>query len=458
MTKKKLLSSLEELQNDGLITEEAALEAQKRLNAKKRHTGRIFTVIGALIAAAGIIITFAALWEEIPALLIKLLTFLPLLIGAGLGAFALTKEKVNPILNESASVIWCAGVAAVLAAAGSTVGSGLNIRFNTQLIFSVFALLAVPVSFVLKSILPLIAANAAVLFSFGDFYGFYGRTELLIYLSSLAVFASTVVFAVLERNDYTYRGFASRWLSIAAAVEHSVIFINFIEMKISFDLHPGVLAAPVLALLLLISLKRDELAEPFKITGTVGAVALSFITAAAPCFYTDTTVIGGFGEPNRLPLIAAACASALVTVCIGVIYILKNKDGKLNCAPAAALIASAVLLTLNTLLPYTAFIDELSSELYMIVGSVLTAALCACLIASGLKELKFAKTNLGIVGIIVLIVIWVEESILSPVFIDLSLIIFGAGIIAANIRIAKQKKLKKTLDAIITTDEGSESK
>ena len=458
MTKKKLLSSLTQLQTDGIITPEAAQEAQKRLTAEKRHTGKIFTVVGAVIAAAGIIITFAALWDKIPALFIRLLSFLPLIGGAALGAFALTKEKANPILNESASVIWCAGAAAVLAGACSTVGGGINIRFNAEFIIAIFALLTLPVAFVLKSIVPLIAANAAAMFAFTEYHPFEVSTDLFICITSFAAFASTVIFAVLQRNDHTYRGFASRWLALAAAVMHSIVFINFIEMKIDFDLHPGVLLTPALAALLLVSLKRTEAAEPFKILGTVGAVTAAFITALAPCFYEDTTLIADFGAPDRLPLIAAACVSALTTVCFGVIYALKNKEGVLNSAPAIAITVSAVLLTLDTVLVPLPFLCDVTDMLYTVAGSVLTAALCICLIITGLKELKFAKTNLGIIGAIALIVIWVTESILSPIFIGLSLIVFGAGIIAANIRIAKQKKIKKALETIIMTDEGSESK
>ena len=74
----------------------------------------IFSILGALLVGAGLVLIFVTFWQEMPLLFKGILSFVPLLAGQASGLFVLWKKKDKAPWCEGGSVLWTAGIAATL--------------------------------------------------------------------------------------------------------------------------------------------------------------------------------------------------------------------------------------------------------------------------------------------------------------------------------------------------------
>ncbi len=74
----------------------------------------VFSILGALLVGAGLVLIFVTFWKDMPLLFKGLLSFVPLILGQASGLFVLWKKKDKAPWCEGGSVLWTAGIAATL--------------------------------------------------------------------------------------------------------------------------------------------------------------------------------------------------------------------------------------------------------------------------------------------------------------------------------------------------------
>ena len=124
--------------------------------ARRRTLGVALSALGALFAAAGVIMIFVYFWRDLGELFKTVLAFLPLAVGGGVGMWAVFSKKENPFLREAAAVLWVAGVLATNALANSVFA--LHAGFGRLLAWDI--LLTLPVMFLLRAAVACTAALA----------------------------------------------------------------------------------------------------------------------------------------------------------------------------------------------------------------------------------------------------------------------------------------------------------
>ena len=145
-----LKKELPTLENERVISSEVAgrLKSYYDENTESgMHWAVIaFSVIGSLLMGTGIILLFAHNWDELGRPTRALLSFCPLLIGAVLSLVALIK-KGGTALRESAGLFHSLAVGASIALIGQT----YHLPSNTPAFLLTWALLIMPLMFVLRS-------------------------------------------------------------------------------------------------------------------------------------------------------------------------------------------------------------------------------------------------------------------------------------------------------------------
>lgn len=94
----KLQNELEELQREGIISQEVAQNIQNYLNTRKiPNAGNnfltIFGVFGALLIGLGLILILAHNWDDLPKLVKTIIAFIPLIVGQLVCLYILIKPQ-----------------------------------------------------------------------------------------------------------------------------------------------------------------------------------------------------------------------------------------------------------------------------------------------------------------------------------------------------------------------------
>lgn len=142
------LSSALETETEALIygrRRNVGLEAET--DARRHTLGIVLSALGALFAAAGLIMIFVYFWQDLGEFFKTVLAFLPLAAGGAAGLLALFSKKENVFFREAAAVLWIAGLLSTNALANSVFA--LDAGFGRLLAFDI--LLTLPVMFLLQS-------------------------------------------------------------------------------------------------------------------------------------------------------------------------------------------------------------------------------------------------------------------------------------------------------------------
>jgi len=102
-------SDIDRLQADGLISTEQhrAIIQHFQLDRDSHKLLTVFSIIGAVLVASGVILLIAANWEDIPRF-VKLLGALALMLGAHYGGWRLQQGERHPIVAEALHLVGAA--------------------------------------------------------------------------------------------------------------------------------------------------------------------------------------------------------------------------------------------------------------------------------------------------------------------------------------------------------------
>lgn len=148
---KTFVKDLDELVQANIISSGTAQEIRSYYQSKEVKKPNRFPVIvnvlGALLASLGIILVIAHNWDKLGRFAKTIIAFLPLLLGQGLCAYTLLKQKNSVTWKETSAIVLFFGVAACI----SLVAQTYNISGSLSDFLLTWMLLVIPLVYIMPS-------------------------------------------------------------------------------------------------------------------------------------------------------------------------------------------------------------------------------------------------------------------------------------------------------------------
>ncbi len=385
----------------------------------------VFSILGALLVGAGVVLVFVTFWKEMPLFSKGILSFLPLLAGQASGVFVLMKKKDKVPWCEGGSVLWSAGIAATL----TLIYNIFDLSIEWQNILLLVSLSVMPVIVLLRSVAPL-----AVYYGCSIFWGFYLFEEED---SLLALFATALFLVVgcihsaylLKAENKSHRSISAVWLSVIAVTVFVVIMgIGIDDFELALV---GLMA--VFICLYLLSFKDGDMAMPYKIPGLIGTAILMFIHG---WIYFDNLIADKYNIIYIVVCVLAVIVTALST---------KFKDKDKFSIIYIGIVCISYIISICSL--------YVEGDNYRQIAQMFTAILKVPALAgyivmmiSGGREKKLIPINIGFVGVSAMTILVVAQSGLSMLGNGIMLLVFGGVLLAINFKISKAKQKTPTLE------------
>ncbi len=415
----------------GKLREIFGVSIEELLYGKKRNTAlelhkpdytatliTVFSVLGAILAGAGVIMIFGFSWERLPDFLRGSLCFLPMLAGQAAGVFVLTKKQDKKAWYEGGSVLWMAGVIA----SGFMCCSFFGFRVAEWVPYLVMTLMVLSVMLVMKSV-----AALPVFYGFGTWFCLMLAEEngsnLTDYWRLYQFFAAALLMGVLAVGVYFTvmlkktepKSFSSDFALWITAIAFPVITTFFVVLNnLDYNIPVYWVSAILLAYSVFAQRKKDA-ASPFSILGFIGTAVLSGYYGIA-FDIADTATVEDEG------VIAVVAGFALVA---GAVVSIKGKF-----RTKTQLAAAVIFLVMQTVYVF-------STDAMLTFFSL---AFFAIMIGEGALSKKLLPMNTGFVGFLFLIMCWVIQADLDTLETGLVLLCCGGAILGVNLVIAKSKK------------------
>lgn len=404
------------------------LEAPKPDRRKAMNI--VFATLGSLLSATGLIIIIVSFWDMLPDAFLAFLSFLPLLIGGTIAAWAYAKKKNSIGWSEGASVAWVAGLVATF----GLVVAMFSIDIDLYLATIGLAAMILPIAFIMNSVFPL-----TVYFGIATFYisneAYFGFTVFTA-VSGFLMFLAGLIF-VFRQPHNDYRRKYSSWLVLISA---SVISLFIAESTAQTAESPTLLC---MSLGILIALYASDNAEksayPFRF---ICVPAISVILCAL-CVSTEDLVRGSYYIAPDPMLRFPGTAPFVSAIIIAIGIIIGKKSFAKNPTKTAFIIFSALAAALCTVCSVTSeFFNRDADKAINIIITLISFAVSITIIVAGIRKSKMLTVNLGLIMLCFLVYFTIFAGNFDIVYSGIACIVMGAILLFLNYRMSKSFKAK----------------
>ena len=419
-----IIHALPQLVEAGVITagtaEDIKAYYQQQSQGHANRANVIFGIIGAVLVGLGIILIVAHNWDELSRPVKVMLSFLPLLIGQALCAFALLKKRGNVTWSESSAcfLFFAVGVSIAL------VAQVYNIPGNsTEFIFT-WMLLSFPLIYIMPS-----------------------SMISLLYLGGITIYAVQADYGSISLQHYHYW-----WLLLLMLPHYVLLVLKNPAGNFTFFHHWMLPLSLTICLGTLLTT-----ADGYEPIAYIGLFAVFYFIGTAPWFPSAGKVnangfafIGSLGTMiiffmasfkdfwNNIAghdahfSIAATLGLLLPAAFAGLLffsYLRRNKGNEVNlfiCAfPAFYMIY---------------FIGRYDPFIAAVLMNALVLGTAIVIVLRGLKLNNLAVLNYGLLVVAILVTCRFFDTDLSFVMRGLLFVAVGAGFFFANNRLMKKRK------------------
>lgn len=394
----------------------------------------ILSVAGTVFIALGLVLMFFEFWEDFPEILKVILSVVPLLIAQGFAAYVLRKKHGHTSWGE------CAGTAIVIGAVSTValINSVLDIHCGTENCLVIDALMCIPAIFLFNAIVPL-----AVCLGMAVFMTVYGY-----FVPAAAIILICIAYTVYNRKKvYDARFSAAAFLSLLAVELFALCPFCF-----GADLAVKRASAAVLPIALLLPFALDLIS--FKTDSVFQAPVRIFNLFGGLFVLTFMALIGMVGHIEfymffAVPLVVLLCAYT-------VLFFIKHRNWRETSILTLISGVSVVVWMINCLLWLSPEIAEFIGDFFITVSCFSASVFAVCKIAEGVKNISFLKVNAGLIAALINLLMWYSVFAPDVFIIGITLLIFGAVIIAVNSIMAYRIKKAKNGDASEVTENAEE--
>lgn len=405
------------------------LEAPKPDRRKAMNI--VFATLGSLLTATGLIIVLISFWDMLPEIFLAFLSFLPLLLGGGIAAWAYSKKKNSIGWSEGSSVAWVAGLVATF----GLVIAMFNLDIDSYFATIGLAGMILPIAFIMNSVFPLTVYYGITTFYISNeaYFGFSAFTVI----SGFLLFLAGLVYIIRQPSD-DYRRKYSNWLVIISA---SVILVFFADSSALTSEAPAIFCMILGILTALYAADRGENpAYPFRF---ICVPAISVIMCIL-CLNSEDFIRGSYyisrNPELKFPGIAPFASALIITLGI----IIGKKSLKNNPAKTAFVVFSSLAATLCTACSVTAefFNRQADTAIYIII-TLISFAASITIIVAGIRKAKLLTVNLGLFMLCFLVYLTIFMGNFDIVYSGISCIVMGGILLFLNYRMSKSFKAKE---------------
>ncbi len=417
----------------GKLAEVFGVSLEELIYGKKRNTTLelektsynntltiVFSILGALLVGAGLVLIFVTFWQEMPLIFKGILSFVPLIAGQASGLFVLWKKKDKVPWCEGGSVLWTAGIAATM----TLIYNIFDLSIDWTGVLLIIALSVMPVIVLLRSVAPL-----AVYYACSIIWGIetYDSSDLLIALvaaATLIVIGCIHSTHLIRIEKKSHRSIFAQWISVIAVT----VFVCMIGIGIDDLLLMVVGLMAVAICLYLISFKEPDMAMPYRIPGLFVTAILMFIFAAVYLDYLKA-------DAYNIVYIALCLGAVVVT---GALTVREAKD-RFSLGYIAIVTVFYAMFITSLYAMGDKFNDDIADAFTIILKLPAFAGFVVMMI-SGAREKKLIPINLGFVGVAGLVMVVISQSGFSMLGNGIMLLVFGGILLAINFKISKAKQ------------------
>lgn len=380
----------------------------------------VFSILGTLLAGTGIVFIFVYFWQKLPLFSKAILSFIPLLAGQAAGVYVLLRKKDNIPWCEGAGMLWTAGIAATLI----MIYNIFELIIDWYVLLILLSILILPAILLLNAVSPIAVFYGCIIAWF--FTGGYHNPLFTIILSAVLLATGTYYTShLIKAEKKSLRSIAAQWLSIIACFTFTASAGTEISGNI-ITLITGTGASGLI--LLMLSLKDEELIMPYRIPGLLLTSIMLFANGGA--FFGST-------EKDAENIIFTALM--YLGVIITFIFTKNKMKDKLFSSYIAVSCLSFLIFSFGLFL----FPDRSTDSAEFIFISILKIIALASniiLMIWGGKSKRLIPINTGFISVAALTILIVSQSGLSLIGNGILLLIFGALLLAVNFRISRQNQ------------------
>lgn len=431
----ELLSSALEVGIEEIIYGEKrniGLEPPENDKRKQKLMSIVFATLGSLLTATGLIIILVSFWDRIPDYFLAALSFLPLILGGTIAAWAYTKKKNSIGWSEGSSVAWVAGLAASYALVC------VMFNYDADFYFSVTALsmLTLPMAFIMKSAFPLTAYYGAV--SSMIISAALDGSEVFALCAGIALFLVGLIY-IFKFPENDYRRIYPVWLVIICT---SVIFAVISAESAS-------LALPALLCSLLGIFSGLYLADngsnnyyPFRFISVPGiaVILVVFCISTRDCLIGDIPFFA-VADPS---LLSPGISPIVFSLCLISGILCGRKKLKKDYVKIVFTALTGIAGISSIILPmFSHFLTEYSVDIANIFITSVALATSIVIIIGGIRKTKMLTVNLGLLMLCIVIYLTFIAGNFDIVFSGITFVIMGGVLLFINYRLSKSFKLKE---------------
>ena len=407
--------SVEEL----LYGEKRNTEIDNEKNGSNKVLITVFSVLGSLLLGAGITILLVDLWERFPFVGKTIISFLPLILGQGIGVFTYIKKKDNLVWRECGAMLWSIGVA-------STVGMLSNVLFlnlDALLCLLIDAVLIIPIIWFFNAVTPLAFYYCAVIAGVTGFNNVSANGVLSCVLMFVLLLPGLLFTYFNYRKTDEKRFEYCIWVSVLASV--AAAFMS------AFLLECGWAAIFFALFVCLYALSKTEsFSSPLCLAGVLGSGATSVIVT---CISLGSAI--ETWDKIFTPEHITAVVICILLFAIGFIIGEKNFENNITKT------AFCVIGVLNTIISF--FLDG-----GLVISLVLfgfTVAQAIVMVIKGAQQKNHIYLNVGLIMLISLMFISVSAFYKDLLALGIMFIISGLALFVANFYITRKNKNKEKI-------------
>lgn len=415
MKKEKwMIEEIASWQRLALVDDETAIKLKERYLAKK-NTGLItilFSVIGALLIGAGVILIGARNWALFPFPLRVGIAFLPLIVSQALAVYTVNRKYHSLAWRESVAIL----VAASVFAANALVGQLYHLPGDFGEYLLACGLLSLPMLYILDAASPLIVYYWAIL-HWAALESALADTAVL-----LGLFAIGALFVYLRREEKGARAAYMAWVTAAAGFALTLVMGAMWETSL--------LLAALCYFVLLLSLTErlpEQFFTPFRFAGVAGGFAVTAILT-----YEDMWMSwGDWATAGGGVIVGSMLAAALFFTAR--IY----RRDKLKFFFILSLLLLCVLRLIWAMYPVN---EPQSAFAPVVISNFVMFAIGVGFIMYGVKHMALLQTNIGMTAICALIVMRFFDSDMDFLWRGVVFVLAGTAFFLVNARILHTKK------------------
>lgn len=423
------------------------VDVEEIIYGKKRQVGEhpdkeqaktkiriILAIIGSLFLGLGLVLIFVNFWQDFPMIVKTILSVVPILAGQAFAVYVLKEREDETIWKESAATIWFVGCIATVA----LINSVFEIHCGYKMCLFIDILLCLPIFWILDAVSPIIVYYGMVI----NWLSMYPTTVSIPI--SLVLFLAAVLFVAAHRKkseDVRYKYLL--WITAIATMIYAFVFFGLFMMSPIF-------IASVFIMYYAAAGDDYDLSKPWKPIGAIGTMAfLSSCSVQSMSILFSRYYSSFHTEPNFdfaksvLFIISAVAAGLMITAGL----IVGRKSFKGNLLRTLLTVVSILGLVFAFLLLGT------ESKIISVLIILLACAFGVLLIIKGVRELHFLAVNLGLITVFIQIADLLGVIGDNILFIGVAFVIFGALLIAVNIKLSAEKKLSAATESIVKEED-----